>query len=131
MIGADASLALVYVPAATRHAFAALFEVNAAMADVVRTTSEPMIGRIRLAWWREQLEALDSGGEAPADFTWNAAIELREPLGGEVLLWSRLETSRIAIRTPTRTSQRDGDSITAGFSAADVSLFDATTGDRL
>jgi phytoene synthase len=36
------------------------------MADVVRTSSQPMLGQIRLAWWRERLEALDRG-EVPAE----------------------------------------------------------------
>ena len=30
------------------------------MGDVLRTTSEPQLGEIRLAWWRERLEELDS-----------------------------------------------------------------------
>jgi phytoene synthase len=37
------------------------------MADVVASTSQPPLGAIRLAWWRERLEALDSGGTAPAE----------------------------------------------------------------
>ena len=37
------------------------------MGDVVRTTSEPLLGSIRLAWWRERLEELDAGGPAPAE----------------------------------------------------------------
>jgi len=37
------------------------------MGDVVRTTTEPQLGAIRLAWWRERLEALDEGGAAPAE----------------------------------------------------------------
>lgn len=37
------------------------------MADVVRTTSEPQLGAIRLAWWRERLEELDAGIAAPAE----------------------------------------------------------------
>lgn len=37
------------------------------MGDVVRTTREPMLGPIRLAWWRERLEELDEGGSAPAE----------------------------------------------------------------
>jgi phytoene synthase len=37
------------------------------MADVVRTTREPMVGAIRLAWWREQLEALDTSSNAPPE----------------------------------------------------------------
>ena len=37
------------------------------MADVVRTTREPMLGPIRLAWWRERLEEVDKGVGVPAE----------------------------------------------------------------
>jgi len=37
------------------------------MADVVATSSQPALGAIRLAWWREQLEELDAGEDAPAE----------------------------------------------------------------
>lgn len=62
----DKQLALAYVPARHRAAIAALFEIDAAMGDVLRTTSEPQLGAIRLAWWRERLEELDSAS-APAE----------------------------------------------------------------
>lgn len=66
MLGADLGLALTYVPLPNRGALAALFSVDRAMGDVVRTTKEPMLGPIRLAWWRERLEELDDGN-APAE----------------------------------------------------------------
>ncbi len=37
------------------------------MGDVLRTTSDPMLGQIRLAWWRERLEGLDQGTAAPPE----------------------------------------------------------------
>lgn len=37
------------------------------MGEVVRTTREPMLGPIRLAWWRERLEELGQRGAAPAE----------------------------------------------------------------
>ena len=37
------------------------------MGDVVRTTREPQLGPIRLAWWRERLEEIGSAGAAPAE----------------------------------------------------------------
>jgi 15-cis-phytoene synthase len=55
------------VPAARRSAVVAVFAVDAAMGDVLRTTSEPQLGAIRLAWWRERLEELDVGAAAPAE----------------------------------------------------------------
>ncbi len=48
------------MPGAVRPAFRALFEVDSALADVVARSIEPALGRIKLAWWREQLEALDA-----------------------------------------------------------------------
>jgi phytoene synthase len=67
MLGADRRLALSYVPAPNRPALAALFAIDAAMGDVVRTTSESLLGPIRLAWWRERLEELDTGSHVPAE----------------------------------------------------------------
>jgi|KBSSwiStaDraftv2_1062776.scaffolds.fasta_scaffold70921_2 phytoene synthase len=67
MLGADLGLALTYVPVRDRGALAALFAIDRAMGDVVSSTKEPMLGPIRLAWWRERLEELDEGGEAPAE----------------------------------------------------------------
>lgn len=55
------------MPAAKREAIRALFLIDTAMADVVRTTREPMLGPIRLAWWRERLEDLDKGTGAPPE----------------------------------------------------------------
>jgi 15-cis-phytoene synthase len=67
VLGADLGLALTYVPIRDRGALAALFAVDRAMGDVVRSTREPMLGPIRLAWWRERLEELDEGASVPAE----------------------------------------------------------------
>src|SRR5690242_20801343 len=67
MLGADIGLALTYVPPRDRGALAALFAIDRAMGDVVRSTKEPMLGPIRLAWWRERLEELDEGSNAPEE----------------------------------------------------------------
>jgi phytoene synthase len=61
MLGADLGLALTYVPLTNRGALASIFAIDRAMGDVVRTTREPMLGPIRLAWWRERLQELDLG----------------------------------------------------------------------
>ncbi|HEX8525703.1 squalene/phytoene synthase family protein [Allosphingosinicella sp.] len=55
----DRTLALAYVPASRRPALEALWRLDAAFASVLSTNREPLIGRIRLAWWREALEKLD------------------------------------------------------------------------
>jgi phytoene synthase len=47
------------MPSAVRPAMKALFDIDAAMGEVVARSTDPTLGRIKLAWWREQLEALD------------------------------------------------------------------------
>jgi phytoene synthase len=61
----DRYLAALYAPAEVRPALIALFGIDAELGAVVAGTTEPMIGEIRLAWWREALEGLD-GGTVPA-----------------------------------------------------------------
>ena len=39
----------------------ALFALDLEFGAIVASTTEPMIGEIRLAWWREALEGLDAG----------------------------------------------------------------------
>ena len=79
-IGADRELALLHIPARLREAFHALFAIDAAMADVVARSTDPALGRIKLAWWREQLEALDRN-EPPAEPRLSSAREQLLPRG--------------------------------------------------
>lgn len=55
----DHILALSYVPAARRPAVEALWRLDVALGLVLAGGREPMISRIKLAWWRETLERLD------------------------------------------------------------------------
>jgi phytoene synthase len=61
----DRWLACLYAPAAARPGLMALFALDCEMAQLVATTTEPLLGEIRLAWWRERLQELDAG-KAPA-----------------------------------------------------------------
>ncbi|MES2442577.1 MAG: squalene/phytoene synthase family protein [Pseudomonadota bacterium] len=56
----ERDLILTYAPPAGRAALAALLMLDDALAGLLRTTSAPAVGQIRLAWWREALERLDS-----------------------------------------------------------------------
>ena len=49
-----------------RPAFDALFDIDDALADVVVRSTEPTLGAIKLAWWRERLHELDEG-KVPAE----------------------------------------------------------------
>jgi 15-cis-phytoene synthase len=46
---------------------ATLWNLDLAFADVVATSSDPRLGAIRLAWWRERLEELDEGKLRPTE----------------------------------------------------------------
>lgn len=48
-------LALAYAPAAARPVWCSVLALDARLARVVRDAREPLIGQIRLAWWRERL----------------------------------------------------------------------------
>lgn len=61
----DRNIALSYVPAARRPGVAALWHLDAALGGVVSGGRDPMIGRIKLAWWRESLAKLDSDPAPP------------------------------------------------------------------
>ena len=62
----ERALAVAYAPAETRAALSALFALDERFGGIVSTTTEPMIGLMRLAWWREALEKLNRE-PAPAE----------------------------------------------------------------
>jgi phytoene synthase len=62
----DRTLALTYVPMKRRAAVGALWRLDTALGAALAGGREPMISRIKLAWWREALEGLDRE-RAPAE----------------------------------------------------------------
>jgi len=56
----ERALTLAYVPAEARQALAVLWQLDKRLGGIVATTREERLGAIRLAWWREALERLDS-----------------------------------------------------------------------
>lgn len=60
----DRLIALSYAASDVRPKLELAFALDTALADVLRAVREPMIARIRIAWWREQLEALAHGQAA-------------------------------------------------------------------
>ncbi|HEV2595430.1 MAG TPA: squalene/phytoene synthase family protein [Sphingomicrobium sp.] len=63
----DREVALEQMPRNMRPAFLALWNLDLAFADVVSTSSDPRLGAIRLAWWRERLDDLGAGAAAPSE----------------------------------------------------------------
>lgn len=82
----DRDLVRLHWPLALRPAFDALFAIDDALAEVVGTAREPMLGVIKLAWWREALEKLDHQ-PAPAEPRLQAAAAelLPRGIGGKAL----------------------------------------------
>ncbi len=99
---AERALVLGYAPAEAIGAVRALFALDDTLAAILRTTTEPMIGQMRLTWWHEALCALDAApppahpllqslaatgvsGAAMADMIdgWDALLE--EPLNEEAM----------------------------------------------
>ena len=73
-IGADRALMLRLVPAGIRSAIEVLWQIDAAMGDVVARSTQPALGAVKLAWWRDRLEELDQG-RIPAEPRLMAAHE--------------------------------------------------------
>ncbi len=58
-------LSVLWAPAAARPALFAIHALDLEQARVVADVSEPMLAEVRLAWWREQVQALGKGAPAP------------------------------------------------------------------
>ena len=61
----DRFLTALFAPAEMRPALYALYAFNIEIAKVAETVSEPLIGRIRLQWWRDALAAIFDDRPAP------------------------------------------------------------------
>ena len=72
----DRDLVRLYWPVELRPAFDALFAIDDVMAEIVASSTQPALGAIRLAWWREALERLDHHPPPPEPTLTAAAAEL-------------------------------------------------------
>ena len=69
------------------------------MADVVEQSTQPALGAIKLAWWRERLEELDRG-KVPAEPRLQRAAEELLPRGISGADMARLEEGWLALFQP-------------------------------
>ena len=92
----DRDLVRLYWPVELRPAFDALLAIDDVMAEVVASSTQPALGAIRLAWWREALERLDADKPPPEPRLQATARELlkrgvsRSHLAGLAEGWSTL-----------------------------------------
>lgn len=66
----DRFLTLLFAPSSKRPALTALYAFNIEIARIAELVTEPMMGHIRLQWWRETIEGLPRGetrGHAAAE----------------------------------------------------------------
>lgn len=62
----DRYVSAFFAPASKRQALIALYAFHHEVGRVALTVREPMAGHIRLAWWREQIAAVYTGGTLQA-----------------------------------------------------------------
>src|SRR5688572_31872194 len=61
----DRFLTVLFAPPAARERLFALYAFNHEIAKVRETVSEPMLGQIRLQWWREAIATIYEGKPRP------------------------------------------------------------------
>ena len=101
----DRFLATLYAPAAVRPALFALHALDLELASVVATTTEAMLGEIRLAWWRESLTKLDAA-PPPAQPVLAALGRHALPLGVRGQALEPLEDAFLALLLDERLAGR-------------------------
>lgn len=107
--GPERRMILSYSPTATAgRGLAALLALDDRLAETVRTTTEPMLGQIRLQWWHDALVALDTAAPPPEPALQGIAREvLRMGIAGSMVAgiaqaWQALmqaELDELALRT--------------------------------
>ncbi len=65
-IDPEVALAVTHTPSSVRDAVRLLFVLDARLGEIVRATREPLIGEMRLTWWRDALAVLRDL-DAPAE----------------------------------------------------------------
>ena len=61
----DRYLTALFAPSAIREKLLTLYAFNAEVARIRETVTEPMIGQMRLQWWRDVITAVSEGKGAP------------------------------------------------------------------
>lgn len=97
-LDADRNLALTYVPTGRRAAVGALWRLDAALGAALVGGREPLIARIKLAWWREALERLDREPAPAEPVLRDSAAHLLAAISGEEL--ARMEEGWAALSSP-------------------------------
>lgn len=117
----DRDLVRLYWPVELRPAFDALFAIDDVMAEVVASSTQPALGAIRLAWWREALERLDHHPPPPEPRLTAAAAALL-PRGITGAMLAALEDGYATLLDEQPDSKRLGASGEALFAIGAILL---------
>lgn len=112
----DRALALTHFPQPLRAAVEAVLRIDATFAEIVAGTSEPQVGLIRLAWWREALERLDHS-DPPAEPRLSAISEHCLPRGLTGTMIGEIENGYIGLLESPADWDRVGQGGAALFTA--------------
>lgn len=63
MLDPDRAFALTHVSQGAKPAVEALFALDARLGAIVATTTQPMVGQMRMTWWHEALSGLSAGDQ--------------------------------------------------------------------
>jgi phytoene synthase len=113
----DRYFSALFAPAGRRPFLFALYALNHELAHIGESVREPMIGEIRLAWWRETVQGARDGRPRPHDVARALASVL-----GEVALPTELFDAMIEARSFDLTAEPFTDD------AARDAYLDATSG---
>jgi len=84
------------------------------------------------AWLGIRPEHILTGqAAAGATYTGTAEIDIVEPMGSDTLVWVHFAGQSVRVRTEGQSGLKSGDTLTIGFDAARLHLFDAATELRL
>ncbi|MBP2298485.1 phytoene/squalene synthase family protein [Azospirillum picis] len=92
----DHFLAGLFAPADRREAMFALYAFNLEIAKTREVVSEPILGQMRLQFWRDGIEAVYGGGPVPRHGVMDPLAEAARTLGLSRTLFDRLIDAREA-----------------------------------
>lgn len=84
-------LSVLWAPAAARGALVALHAFDLEQQRIIIDAGEPLLAEIRLAWWREQIDALARGGVPPGQPILRALAAEAAPRGVDLVLLTLME----------------------------------------
>lgn len=121
----ELELALAYTPVLVRDRLRTYFALDQRLARIVSATTEPMLGQMRLAWWRDML-----GSEVDKRPSGDAVLEaISEHWSGRETALTQLVDGWEVLVVAEQLKEDENESFAAGRGAPFLSLIDGLTAD--